>query len=96
MTQIAKTWSDSELPRNKLISEAGLQAARIKWVQGRGGANSVGLTAKSIGLRTLPRASVRHALVAAEGFGSFHGAIGPSVSGKGGAHRARKDAVAES
>jgi hypothetical protein len=32
----------------------------------------------------------------AEGFGSFHGAVGPSVSGKGWAHRARRDAVAES
>ena len=50
---------------------------------------------KSIGLRALPRASVRHSLVAAEGFGSFHGAVGPSVSGKGGPHRARKDAVTE-
>jgi hypothetical protein len=38
----------------------------------------------------------RHALVAAEGFRSFHGAVGPSVSGKGGPHRARKDAVTES
>ena len=40
-----------------------------------------------------PRLRPARALVAAEGFGSFHGAVGPSVSGKGWAHRARKDAV---
>ena len=43
-----------------------------------------------------PRFPSARALVAANGFGSFGGAVGPSVSGKGWAHRAQKDAVAES
>jgi hypothetical protein len=82
--------------REQTHSEVELQAARTKWEQGRGGANSVGLAAKSIGLRTLHRASVRHALAAAEGFGSLPWRGVSLRIGKGWAYRARKHAVAKS